>query len=67
MDKTYPHVFVGMKINIVCISGELKPSIPLKHFDFLFNFFSHTYLKVAVSSFKRVIKIFRLNTSKIPH
>lgn len=49
MEKTYPHLFAGMKINIV-ISGELKTTIPLKHFTFLFKFI-FPYLSESSNSF----------------
>lgn len=38
MEKAYPHLFASMKINIVPISGEIKTTIPPKHFNFIFKF-----------------------------
>lgn len=67
MEKTYSCLFAGTKINIVPISGELKTTIPLNHFNFLLEFL-FPYLSQSCSLFlKRIIKMYSLNTLKIPH
>lgn len=38
MEKPYPRLFAGIKINIVLVFGELKTTIPPKHCSFLFKF-----------------------------
>lgn len=42
MEKPYPRLFAGIKINIVLVSGELKTTIPPKQFSFQIYFPIHS-------------------------